>query len=351
MKSLIKFFSSVKLAIFLIIIITIASISGTLIPQQRSPEEYIARYGQLANLFNRLQLTKLYQSSWFITLLFLFALNVIVCTLTRLSPKLRRIFQPKFEKEVNKILALKIKDRFKKSGSLEKTRGETKRVAHFFHYHLREENDKNKILLLARKKTLGCFGSDVVHIGLLVILAGGIISGLGSFRKNLALSERQITSVPNAAFKIKLDKFETEYYSNGSVRDWKSTLTVIEKEKPIVTKTIEVNRPLSYRGYVFYQSSFGWDWKNPSVEIWVKKKNDPSFLKKIETKIGQKVPLQYNNIQISVAHFIPDFVINEKNEITSRSFKPNNPAAFIEGWQESKQIFSGWIFARFPDFD
>ena len=49
-------------------------------------------------------------------------------------------------------------------------------------------------------------------------------------------------------------------------------------------------------------------------------------------------------------HFIPDFIINDQNEITSRSPQPNNPAAFIDGWQEGKQIFSGWIFARFPEF-
>jgi len=54
---------------------------------------------------------------------------------------------------------------------------------------------------------------------------------------------------------------------------------------------------------------------------------------------------------VAVLQFIPDFVIGEKGQITTRSLEPNNPAAFIEGWQAEEKIFSGWIFTRFPDFD
>jgi cytochrome c biogenesis protein len=45
-----------------------------------------------------------------------------------------------------------------------------------------------------------------------------------------------------------------------------------------------------------------------------------------------------------------DFVLDEKNQPTTRSMEPNNPAAFIEGWHGSAKIFSGWVFAKFPDF-
>jgi len=350
MKSFIKFFSSVKLAIFLLITITLASILGTLIPQHRSPEEYAAHYGQLAELFSRLQLTKLYKSSWFVTLLIFLSLNIVVCTLTRLEPKVKKLFNPRFEKDTKKLIGLKIAAHFKKPWPIKNTTEALVKLIRSYHYRCKKKNENNQTFILARKKVLGRFGSDIVHIGLLVILTGGIISGVGNLRQNLTLAEGQTVSVPRAEFKIKLDKFETEYYPNGSVKDWKSTLTVIENEKPALTKTIEVNNPLSYNGYVFYQSSYGWDWKNPQVEIWVKKKSDPSFLKKIRTKLGKKVALDDDNIEIIALHFIPDFVINEQNEIATRSLEPRNPAAFIQGWQGSEQIFSGWIFAHFPDF-
>ncbi|MFH1998494.1 MAG: cytochrome c biogenesis protein ResB, partial [Planctomycetota bacterium] len=97
MKSFIRFFSSVKLAIVLLIIITLASILGTLIPQHRSPAEYAANYGQLSGLLLRLEVTKLYSSWWYLALLILFALNTIVCTLTRFSPKIKKVFRPAFD--------------------------------------------------------------------------------------------------------------------------------------------------------------------------------------------------------------------------------------------------------------
>ncbi|TET71587.1 MAG: hypothetical protein E3J44_03990, partial [Candidatus Aminicenantes bacterium] len=328
----------------------LASMLGTFIPQHRSLDEYVAHYGQFANLFNRLQLTKLYQSLWFIALLCFFALNIIVCTLTRLSPKLRKAFHPKLEMESKEITVLKIKEEFKKNISLDKAKKELKRELSSRHYRLKEAKRENKTFLLARKKILGWFGADFVHIGILIILAGGIISGAGGFRKDLTFTEGDIRGIPGAEFKLRLDKFETEYYPNGMVKDWKSTLTVIENEKPILSKVIEVNHPLSYKGFVFYQSSYGWNWTNTSVGIWVRKRKDPSFLRKIDVTVGERVRLESENIHISVLNFIPDFVINERNEIISRSLQPNNPAAFIEGWEGDEKIMSGWIFSKFPDF-
>jgi cytochrome c biogenesis protein len=351
MKSLFKYFSSVKLAIVLLIIITLASVVGTLIPQQRSPEEYVARFGQLANVFQRLQLTNLYKSWWFSALLFLFALNIIVCTLDRLSPKLKKALQPRVAVEAKDIAVLKIKEKLKKHTSLESTRELVKKELSSRRYRVRETQEENKAFLYARKRILGWFGADIVHLGILIIIAGGIISGIGGFRWNLSFSEGRILDVPRAEFKLKLDKFETEYYPSGGVKDWKSTLTVIENEKPVLNKIVEVNHPLSYKGFVFYQSSYGWNWRNPSVEIVAKKTEDSSFSRKIELKIGERVKLEGEDIEVSVLEFIPDFVIGEKGQITSRSLKPNNPAAFIEGWQKEEKIFSGWIFAKFPDFD
>ena len=350
MKSFLNFFSSVKLAIFLLIFITIASIFGTLIPQHRSPAEYMDRYGEIANVLIRLEFTKLYQSWWFVSLLFFFAVNILVCTLTRLSPKMRRAFHAKFEKEKKKILTLKTKVSFKKNHTLEKTLADVRQELSSKHYRLRTEKNENETFLLARKRVLGLFGSDIVHLGLLVIIIGGIISGLGGFRTILNIVEGETVPVPQADFKLRLDKFITEYHPNGSVRDWKSTLTVLENGSDALSKIIEVNHPLSYKGFVFYQSRFGWDWKNPTLEIWAKKNDDPGFLRKLQLGVGEKALLEEENIEITVLDFVPDFIIGENNKIATRSLDPNNPAAYIEGWREGEKLFSSWIFAKFPDF-
>jgi len=350
MKSFIRFFSSVKLAIFLIIIITLASTLGTLIPQQRSPAEYASRFGQISGLLTRLEITDLYHSWWYLGLLILFSLNILVCTLTRLSPKLRRALRPKTDFSAKSLLHMKTRISIKKNEGLESTQTRLEKLLRSRRYRLLTQRKEKGSVVLARKRMLGLFGSDFVHLGLLVILSGGIITGAAGFRTTLNISEGEILPVPGADFQVRLDAFETEYYPDGAVRDWKSTLTVIDGGEPRLTKTIEVNHPLGYKGFLLYQSSYGWDWRNPSLRFRAKKKSDPSYSRRITLKIGEKVALEGENLEILATRFVPDFILNERKEVATRSLNPHNPAAFIEGWRGGERIFSGWIFARYPDF-
>ena len=351
MKSLIKSLSSIKLAIFLLIIITLASILGTLIPQERNPAEYAAKYGQIAKLFIRFEFTNLYHSWWYIAFLVLFALNTAVCTMTRFSAKWNRAFKAPIEKDKKRILDLKIHESFVKKGALKTIKTEAYRALTAKRFRIKESRSEDQVSLLGRKKILGIFGSDIVHLGILIILLGGIISGIGGDRQMLTISEGQVVPVPGAEFQLRLDKFETDYYANGRVKDWKSHLTVIKNDQPQFKKIVEVNHPLSHNGYRFYQSSYGINWENPSLEIQIKKKSDPSFADTKILKIGEEALLSGSDIKITAIRFIPDFILGENNQVATRSLQPNNPAVLLEGWQNKEKVFSGWVFAKFPDFD
>ena len=68
--SLRRLLSSVKFAVTILSLITIASVIGTVIPQNLSPDEYLQRYGErFYALFRLLHWTDLYHSIWFTTLL------------------------------------------------------------------------------------------------------------------------------------------------------------------------------------------------------------------------------------------------------------------------------------------
>lgn len=45
----------------------------------------------------------------------------------------------------------------------------------------------------------------------------------------------------------------------GPIKSFKSTLNIIDREQVVLTKTIEVNTPLSYKGYTLYQSGYNPD--------------------------------------------------------------------------------------------
>jgi cytochrome c biogenesis protein len=351
MKSVWRFLSSVKLAIVLIIIITLASILGTLIPQGRSPAEYAGRYGGMAPVFTGLGLTGLFRSGWYLVLLLFFAANTVVCTLSRFGPKWRRAFGPAQDADAKAVAALRTNVRFRLPLPLAAARDRVASGLGARHYRVTANARDGKVVLQARKRRLGWFGSDIVHVGLLVILAGGLTSGRVSHRAELALTDGQTADVPNAAFQVRLDKFETEYYPQGAVKDWKSTVTVLEGGVPVLTKIIEVNQPLTYRGISFFQQSYGFDWSAPRLVLELRNPGDPAFARTVSAGIGQRAAVEgpYAT-HVLVRRFVPDFVIGEGNQVQSRSEEPNNPAAQVEVWKGEERVFSGWVFAKFPDF-
>ncbi len=351
MRSISKFLASVKLAIVLFILITLASILGTLIPQGRSAAEYAARYGASSGLFISLQLTRLYHSFWYMALLLFFGLNTVVCTLSRFGAKWRRAFGPIAAADAQTLMAMKVKSRFRLALPAAAAKDRIAGLLGARHYRLTESATANGVVLLARKRRLGRFGSDVVHLGLLVVLIGGFTSGIGVRRADVALLEGQTADVPHAAFQVRLEKFETEYYPQGGVKAWKSTVTVVENGAAVLSRVVEVNHPLTYRGFSFFQAAYGLDWDSPKLELEVRKRADAAFSKAIALKVGERVPVGDADVShVVVRQFVPDFVIGDGNKVQSRSQEPNNPAALVEAWKGEERVFQSWIFAKYPDF-
>ncbi len=57
-------------------------------------------------------------------------------------------------------------------------------------------------------------------------------------------------------FSIRCNSFAIDFYPNGMPKEYTSSLTVLENGREVLTKTIEVNDPLTYKGITFYQSSY-----------------------------------------------------------------------------------------------
>ncbi|HEX9113882.1 MAG TPA: cytochrome c biogenesis protein ResB, partial [Nitrospirota bacterium] len=62
-----KFFSSVKLAVVLLIILAIVSVIGTVIQQNQAPEQYLREYSQsTVQFFEMLGFFDMYHTWWFV---------------------------------------------------------------------------------------------------------------------------------------------------------------------------------------------------------------------------------------------------------------------------------------------
>ncbi len=86
---------SLKLTIFLLIILAILSILGTIIPQNQPASEYLKFYSLVKyRTYLALGLLDMYHSWWFIALLTLLAINLTACSWRRLPQVLRQISGP-----------------------------------------------------------------------------------------------------------------------------------------------------------------------------------------------------------------------------------------------------------------
>lgn len=73
----VQFFSSVRLAIFIITLLVVTSIIGTIIPQGQPFDIYIEKYGKAnAIIMEILGFSNMYTSIWFELLLLLLCLNL-----------------------------------------------------------------------------------------------------------------------------------------------------------------------------------------------------------------------------------------------------------------------------------
>jgi cytochrome c biogenesis protein len=80
-----------------------------------------------------------------------------------------------------------------------------------------------------------------------------MIPELGSTQKVFAYKN---AGTLDLGFEVRNNSFIIEFYDNGMPKTYRSNLTVLEDGQEIVTRDIEVNDPLTYKGITFYQSSY-----------------------------------------------------------------------------------------------
>ncbi len=340
-SDLYSFFTSVRLAIILISLVIIISLVGMFVPQRDWTREvdYLGRYGMNGyQWLKTLQLDHIYSSWYFLFVITLLTLNLLACTHKRLSASIRyfRLKQrPVPPAALEKMEIHRVISMASEPSTIKQTI--TKLLKKNF-YQVREEDGQ----ILADKWRWERFGIDVFHVSLLVILAAGLMTATMTFRTFIVGHKGQEVPLSNDKNLIVQvdDFFSKNYKASDRVMDWHSQLTILElnKEtmqyKPSVTKVIEVNDPLSYKGYKFFQAAFGQDWMGAAeVTLQVKKRvneNEYVSLGEFKARVEDGFEIASENIFISVEAFLPDWDVSENGIYYSRTQRLDNPAAFIK---------------------
>jgi len=254
---------------FLLIALAVTSIIGTVIPQGSPSPEYLHSISQnKLKLYQSLGFFDMYHSWWFILLLTLLSVNLIACSMKRLPGIWRLLSRPVLvmddvlEKSLPTIVTIKTRG----DAGILKNRVSAVLTAEFAEPVITETD--GAFHLFAQKTSWSRLAVYAVHLSVLVIFIGAIIGSLFGYKafvnipegassdKVMSRSEKEIA----LGFAVRCEKFSVDHYPNGTPKEFKSILTVLENGQPVAGYNrvpVIVNDPLTYKGITFYQSSYG----------------------------------------------------------------------------------------------
>jgi hypothetical protein len=195
-QALYRLFRSVRLAVALLLLLTALSILATLVPQGREAAFYFHNYPPLlARLITALGYADFFRSWLFLVPSILFFTNLAVCTVDRFARRLQRG---------------------------------------------------------ARRR----YGPDLVHVGLLLLIVGALLSTWGRWDTTFYLAKGESFDLPQG-YRLTLLDYEDQRYRDGRPKDWISTVEATRGQRVLeASYPIEVNRPLRLRGLKVYQVDF-----------------------------------------------------------------------------------------------
>jgi cytochrome c biogenesis protein len=368
----IKKLGNLSFSIFLLLLISAISILGTIVEQNQSIEYYQANYPLNTTKLLKIdwkiiqffKLNELYSNWGFLCLVTLFALSLIVCTLSTQLPSLKNARRWKLKKQITSH-DISSKDKIPNivcPASIIYFLNQTD----YYTFH-------QSFYTYSYKGLLGRLAPILVHISLINILIGSLISLLTSvsfqemipegelFHLKNIIKSGQFSSIPDN-FTGKINDFKIEYHSNGSIKQFYSNIAIINKQFKIVTnKTISVNKPLYFQGFTLYQT----DWKVNGLKLKIgtnqiiylplhkiSNNNQSYWLSSFDETINKKIILLVSDLYSPVLCYDVDGKLLQSIKLKEKTTINDIPLEIIElikstGIQIKKDLGIPIIYSNF----
>jgi cytochrome c biogenesis protein len=263
-----NFFASVKLALVTLFVLAVASIIGTIVPQKEEAARYIELYGEnIAKFFQLLDIQDMYNSWWFTSMLVLFSLNLIVCTIERL-PHIWKVvtLDNLATTSADRLGKMAMNRKFMTQVTSEQAQQGVLQLMQGAGWPLSQADKDGGTLFFSQKGAYTRLGVIVVHISILVIFVGALIGSFYGYKASVLIPEGgstpqvyqsndEHTPIP-LGFSVRCDDFQLTYYDTGMPKEYRSELAIVKDDKEVHHKSIVVNDPMQYAGLTFYQSSY-----------------------------------------------------------------------------------------------
>ena len=274
-RQILPVLTDLRLAIILLLVIALFSVSGTVIEQGQLPDFYQSNYPEHPALFGFLSwkviqvvgLDHVYRTWWFLSLLVLFGTSLTACTFTRQLPALKAAQKWKYYEEPRNFTKLAL------SAELEGVcLSSIPSILQQKSYRIFQgTNQKKDDILYARKGIVGRIGPIIVHIGIVAILLGGIWGAMTGFMAQEMITSGDTFQVKNIVdagawsstdvlkdWSVRVNRFWIDYTPTGGIDQFYSDMSVLNNDGQEVNhEKIYVNKPLRYHGVIFYQTDWG----------------------------------------------------------------------------------------------
>ena len=318
-KRIYKTLANLRTGVVLLIIVVVVSALGTFILQRpvTEPEKMQAAYSpQTLRLLDRLTLTDVFHSWWFLSLLVLVSLSIMFVSVERFPNAWRFYARPyqrtdaHFRSANPHKVELPIK-------SAEQGLNAAERAMKKLGWPVERIAEGSEQSLYSEKRRFSVMAVYVIHASLLLIFLGGIIDGIFGYSGFMSIpqgQQRNSIELKNGkqkqlAFFVKCVAAGQENYADGSPKKWWSNLAVVSDGQQVSTKQIVVNDPLIYHGLRFYQASYWIDDKRVDG-LRIGYADLDSKVVPLELKTGQPVELDANTT-VTLVEFLPDAFVRD----------------------------------------
>lgn len=408
MKKIFGLLASLKTAIFLIMLLTLLAITGTLIPQRLEAINYIQAFPKGWQFILGMGFDDMYRSALFVGTLALLSISAVLCVFIRWKSISKKLFSRFKNATLSEIQAFEISKKLEKAPSDESLKN----------FEIGRFEDGPKVAFRSTGKA-ALLGGLILHAGLVLVFFGGLLglifgvemsiagkagekipmptldvirsavkadsmsrqarhirqfnphdSRLETMREKIeSLHQVYNNGIMHPEFKVAFDKLWMEHYNdeNGNpqkVKSWNAELRFIEVASGTLFETaaetepmkIQVNYPVTYKNYGFYLSSWNKNWKNlkmivdyvPDVKGWEDyKPADGSFPQTLEVNLNEAFTIKDFQYSIVVNSFLPDLKITEGGFFNA-SQELKNPAAMIVAFdsQANREVGHTWCFSQ-----
>nr|YP_010594901.1 Cytochrome c biogenesis protein [Stephanopyxis turris]YP_010594945.1 Cytochrome c biogenesis protein [Stephanopyxis turris]WAJ57636.1 Cytochrome c biogenesis protein [Stephanopyxis turris]WAJ57680.1 Cytochrome c biogenesis protein [Stephanopyxis turris] len=279
-QRLFKSLADLRFAIGILLLIACSSIIGTVIEQDQSIETYKINYPLTNQVFGFLSwdfilkfgFDHVYKTWWFISFILLFGVSLLTCTLIQQVPSLKIARRCQFFRTSSQFRKLKISTKLKNFNLTQLFFKVKKNQYSIF---------QQKNILYCYKGLIGKIAPIIVHLSMILILIGTIISSLGGFKaqeiipktetfhiQNI-LNNGQLAIIPKTSTRI--NDFWITYSKKTTINQFYSDISILNNiGNEIKQETIYVNSPAKYNAISYYQT----DWNLLGLRI----KNDKSTI-------------------------------------------------------------------------